>query len=114
MKLQDRVHIYLNPTAVTEEVGLSDPVKVSLMTSGGCLAMLNMVARTAQHQMRLVGTLPTPYNTFMQTLCTHTHTHTRTHARTRTHTHTHTQIYASHTYYCNIDHFLLRAIHYTT
>ena len=39
---------YLNPTAVTEEVGLSDPVNVSLITSGGCLARLNMVARTAR------------------------------------------------------------------
>ena len=67
MKLQDRVYIYLNPTAVTEEVGLSDPVKVSLMTSGGCLAMLNMVARTAQQEMRSVNSLPTPYDTFMHT-----------------------------------------------
>ena len=38
--------LYLNPTAVTEEVGLSEPVNVSLMTSGGSLAMLNMVALT--------------------------------------------------------------------
>lgn len=37
---------HLNPTAVTEEVGVSDPVNVSLITSGGCLAMLNIVART--------------------------------------------------------------------
>ena len=48
---------HLKPTAVTEEVGLSEPVKVSLMTSGGCLARLNMVARTAgaeQHQRNFV------------------------------------------------------------
>ena len=40
--------VHLKPTAVTEEVGLSEPVNVSLMTSGGCLAMLNMVALTRQ------------------------------------------------------------------
>ena len=40
--------LYLNPTAVTEDVGLSEPVNVSLITSGGCLATLNMAARTTK------------------------------------------------------------------
>ena len=39
------IYVHLNPTAVTEDVGLSpEPVYVSLMTSGGSLARLNMVA----------------------------------------------------------------------
>ena len=45
------MYIYLKPTAVTEEVGLSDPVRESLMTSGGCLARLNLVARTTERYM---------------------------------------------------------------
>ena len=43
---------HLNPTAVTDDVGVSDPVNVSLITSGGCLAMLNMVARTGRQGER--------------------------------------------------------------
>lgn len=45
------MYMYLNPTAVTEDVGVSEPVNVSLMTSGGCRARLNMTALTTRRQM---------------------------------------------------------------
>lgn len=68
------MYVHLNPTAVTEDVGLSEPVYVSLMTSGGCLSRLNMVAFATRRQMvcstQLLG--PTVvHRTTMYSVSTH-------------------------------------------